>query len=68
MQALVRKIDVDKHANKEDMIANGSYRCCFDPEVLKVSVAIRDTSSFSMIYRTDKTFDSFFLYSYFINL
>lgn len=60
MQTLVRKIDVEEHANKEDMIANLSYRCSFDSEVVKVSI-LRDTSSFSMIYtNTDRAFDSFF--------
>lgn len=34
MQTLLRKIDVDEHANKEDTIANHGYKCYFDPEVL----------------------------------
>lgn len=54
MQALVRKIDVDEHANKEDMIANRSYRCYFDPEVLKV-IIVCDVLSFLMIYVYEQT-------------
>jgi len=66
MQELIRKIDVDEHANKEDMIANRNYRCCFDVEVFKVIV--RDILSFSMIYVYELTFDSLFLYSDLIDL
>jgi len=66
MQELVRKIDVDEHANKENLIVNRNYRCCFDVEIFKVIV--RDVLSFSMIYVYELTFDSLFLYSDLIDL
>lgn len=69
MQALVRKIDVDEHKNKEDMITKRSYRCCLYLDVLKV-IIVRDALSFSMIHLYEQTghLTLFFVYSDLIDL